>query len=132
MQKALKSLRPLDWTLAIGTLGVGAYLQDPLIASAGALGLLLAWYAPAERIRRTLERRLVRKTAKSPSHTSDVSSDDAFYGDVAPVAVAVEPKKPNFSNGLRAGQLYLHSSHHNLLRPEVLLHKAGDRSNYLS
>jgi hypothetical protein len=131
MKTTFKALRSLDWTLAVGTLAVGAYLQEPLIAGAGALGLLVAWYNPAERVKGALQKRFIRKTAVR-SDSGTVSTDDTFYAADAPEPgdSAAGPETlltpRSYSDPMKAGQLYLNSSPHNALRVDYLRFSVDD------
>lgn len=135
MKQTLKALKYVDWILAIATVAYGAYAQDPLIAGVGALGLAMAWYSPAERVKRAMEKRFLRKAAPAPSAAADVAAEDAMYQQVTEAADAAAPeldaapaaaqKPSHFGGSLAAGQLYLHSSKHNLLRPVSFQFQAG-------
>lgn len=132
MQKSLKALKFFDWFLAAGTVVVGLYLQSSLLVAAGLLSVAIAWYNPAERIKKLLEKKFLRK-APTPSDTGKVQADDQFYAEVlqpqtsqdASPALA-QNAPPNFGRPLaKNGPLYLHSSQHNVLRPQHLTFVAG-------
>lgn len=135
--KFIKALSALDWFLAAGTVAVGAYLKDPLIAGAGAAGLLIAWYGPAQRVKGFLEKKYLRKPKVVKSDSNAIALDDGFYGDVPEVVTALEPQpvpsprnSTAFVHTLTTGPVFLHSSEHNLLRPEFLRLTSGARKDF--
>ena len=122
MEKALKYLSLTDWLLSIGTLVVGAYLQNLYIIGAGVFGLLMAWYSPAKRIKAAMSKKFLRKTPQTRTDEVHVAADDAFYektdqkepalaANFAPVSVGQSYAMP-----LGQGSIYLHVSPHNELR----------------
>lgn len=133
MQKSLKALKFVDWFMAVGSIAVGLYLQSSIFIAAGLLSLLIAWYSPAERIKKVLEKKFLRKTP-APSDTGKVAADDQFYAEVLqPAAEEAESTEtsqdaaPYFGHTWpKNGPLYLHSSKHNQLRPEHLTFKVGE------
>lgn len=68
-------MRVIDWSLAIGTIAYGLYEQTWWIVAMGVLGLGMAWYNPASRVRgwigskMTTRRKLDRPL--SPLHVSE-------------------------------------------------------------
>lgn len=117
MEKTLKLLAAMDWVLSGGTLAVGLYLQNWFIVGAGCLGLLVAWYAPAARLKKYLAKRFLRKTPGVKNDSGAVAKDDQFYeAALAPAAQPAAPAASSFSQPLRAGKVFLHSSPHNRLK----------------
>lgn len=55
--------RAADWTLALGSLAVGAWLQSPLWIAGGLLGVALAWWRPMARLQARLNAMRVRRRA---------------------------------------------------------------------
>ncbi len=61
----------LDWATGFGCLAWGGYLvmtsglhaNSALWVGGGVLGLLIAWYRPAQRVNQALNRRFVRRRA---------------------------------------------------------------------
>jgi hypothetical protein len=52
IQKAQPAMRIFDWVLASGSTAYGIYAASWIWIASGAIGFLLAWYNPAERIRK--------------------------------------------------------------------------------
>ncbi len=132
MTKVLRFFNYFDWVVAVGTLVVGLVLMNGWVIASGLLGLALAWYKPAERIKKRMEKSFLRKPAKveDSAHTQ---GEDAFYANVlgtaqpaaledAPSAAATAPATPvGFAFGPRGyGAVRLSVSKHNQLRPEHL------------
>ncbi len=134
MTKVLRFFNYFDWFVACGTLLVGLYLLNGWVIASGLLGLALAWYKPAERIKKRLEKTLLRKPAKveDSAHTQ---GEDAFYANVlgtagtasdgtdspaaAPVA-APSGAATAMAFGLRGySSVRLSVSKHNQLSPEA-------------
>lgn len=63
-QKKLQNLRKkmvyLDWALAVGTVAFAAYTGSTLLWALAGLGLLCAYFQPANHVETLLRRRLVR------------------------------------------------------------------------
>lgn len=120
MKKTLKTLKYVDWILGIGTILAGIVMGSKLIVGAGLLGLLVAWYNPAERVKQAIEKRMVRKGSSNVDHTAAAKADDALYEGTEPAAVAdvASPtaETPNYSANPTTGKVYLHSSPHNLVK----------------
>lgn len=133
MPTYLKRLSYFDWFLSVGTVLVGLYLWDPLVLAAGGLGMLMAWYGPAARVKAYLEKRFLRKTPKH-TDTGAVAAEDAFYdAERATQALPDAPvagERPDFRRGLASGPLYLHSSPHNQLKVHYLRLSPGDRASH--
>lgn len=125
MNNLIKYFSALDWFLSGVTVALGIYQQNPYVIAGGLLGLALAWYGPAARIKAKLEKKFLRKKEK-PSDTGAVLAEDAFYAQVlqtAPVAVKLvdTPSIPlNFSGNLAPGTLYLSANRHNAVQPRHL------------
>lgn len=118
MEKTLKFLSAFDWALSSGTLVVGLYLQNWLIVGAGCLGLLVAWYGPAARLKAYLATRFLRKTVAVKNDSSAVAQDDTFYAQALPAEAPVAAA--DYSRPLPAGRVFLHSSPFNRLKPPHL------------
>ena len=129
MQKTLRIFNLLDWFVAIGTLLVGLVLLNGWVLAGGAFGLAMAWYKPAERIKKRLESKFLRK--KSPRDDSAaVLAEDAFYDQAlkgtsrveeasapSPAATEAPAAVPDFRRGPRGySGVFLHPSRHNQLK----------------
>lgn len=82
MDKLIRLLGTLDWLVAIGTLLVGLYLKNGWVVASGVLGLGLAWYQPARRVKAVLEKKFLRKMKPGELATAQVQHDEAFYSQV--------------------------------------------------
>lgn len=82
MDKLIRLLGTLDWVVAVGTLLVGLYLKNGWIVASGLLGLGLAWYQPARRVKAVLEKKFLRKMKPGELATAQVQHDEAFYAQV--------------------------------------------------
>lgn len=131
MSKLLKNISAIDWILSIGTILVGIYMQSSMLIAGGTLGLGIAWYNPAARLKAHLGKKFLRKTA-ARSDASSVAKDDQFYAEPAlqaPAEPEAPPAVPDFSRGLTAGALYLHSSPHNQISVTYLQLAQGHRQD---
>lgn len=125
MNKLLKILNKLDWAVGGGTLLVGLYLLNGWIVASGVLGLLVAWYKPAERVKKKLEAKFLRKkTVTSDVHK--VQAEDEFYAQMGvtepePQSQPLPPANAvSYSNALSSGPVLISSSRHNQLKPDHL------------
>lgn len=120
MKKTLKTLRYVDWTLGIGTVIAGVLLGNKLVLVAGLLGLLVAWFNPAQRLKHAIEKRMVRKGSGKVDHTALTTHDDALYEapalSDAQSGEVLADEKPNYSANPTTGKVFLHSSPHNLVK----------------
>lgn len=123
INKSLTALNRLDWLVAAGTLVAGIYLSSPWLIAAGFLGFATAWYKPAERIKRRLEKKFLRKKTVA-SDAKSVQAEDAFYANVLGTGVVeptlhaadAAPASLNFSATPTWGKLGLNQSPHSVLR----------------
>lgn len=127
MEKILKVLKSVDWLLAIGTVVVGLVLAKPIVVAAGALGVAVAWYSPAERIKRRLEKKFLRKSPAAPTVTLDEAIYEQTSTEEGEPQSESNPQSVSYSASLVTGGVYLHSSPHNLLKPQHLALQAGAR-----
>lgn len=123
MDNLLKFFNKVDWLLAIACFIFGFYTGNHWYFLAGLLSVFMAWYKPAERIKKTLEKKLLRKKSTvSDNHV--IEDEDAFYArhdeghipspDTFPTK---EGTAPHFGQTLiRPGSVYLHTSKHNMLQ----------------
>jgi len=124
MNKLLKILNKLDWVVGAGTVLVGLYLLNGWVVASGVLGLLVAWYKPAERIKKKLEAKFLRKkTVASDVHK--VQAEDEFYAQMGVTEPELsQPKAPvtavSYSNSLSSGPVLISSSRHNQLKVDHL------------
>lgn len=120
MKKTLKTLRYVDWTLGIGTVVAGVLLGNKLVLAAGLLGLLVAWFNPAQRLKHAIEKRIVRKGSGKVDHTELAAHDDALYEapalSEAQSTEAPANEKPDYSANPSIGKVFLHSSPHNQVK----------------
>ena len=127
MERNFKLLVKLDWTLAICTIIVGLYLLDWLVLGAGVLGLGVAWYGPAARMKVKLEGHFLKRRAVRDD-TVEVTAQDAFYAGVlgnpdpsVSVDAVQEPgiaQPADFSRAVAPyGPMRLGVSRHNQLKP---------------
>ena len=124
MNKLISYLSALDWLVSGCTLALGLYQQNVLLIGVGVLGLLLAWFKPAARVKAYLEKRFLRKKAVH-SDTQAVLAEDAFYAQVLDdgaldPAPAVSDTPANFSANLPAGALRFSGHRHNLVQARHL------------
>ena len=124
MKKTLKILNYVDWALGVGTLVAGLLWSNWLVVAAGVLGLVFAWYKPAERIKARLEKRLLRKKA-AQDHTDLALAEDAFYEQVLGKPEEADTRdadeRPDFSRTFTSyAGVYLRRSRHNRLTREGL------------
>ncbi len=124
MDKFLKIFNKVDWLVAIGSLGAGLYLDNGWLLAGGVLGMGTAWYKPAERVKKVLEKKMLRKTP-APSDTHKVLAQDDFYqqmGVTEAPALAQEPVNQvrQFTRALKPGPVHLSASRHNVLKHEHL------------
>ncbi len=77
MDKFLKIFNKVVWLVAFGSLGAGLYLDNGWLLAGGVLGMGTAWYKPAERVKKVLEKKMLRKTP-APSDTHKVLAQDDF------------------------------------------------------
>ena len=128
MNKLLNALSKLDWVLALGTLAYGAYHRDWLILSAGVLGVAVAWYRPADKVKVALEKYFLAK--KRPKDDSaKLLQEEAFYAEAlqetqSDLAAISEPEGPpsapsaDFRRALGGyASVRLNPSRHNQLSP---------------
>jgi len=130
MDKLIRLLGTLDWLVAIGTLLVGLYLKNGWVIASGLLGLGLAWYQPARRIKAVLEKKFLRKMKPGELATAQVQHDEAFYAQVlgadesaaqavpAGEALTAAPSRTYASAPLPYRGMYIGRRKHNLLRAE--------------
>lgn len=132
MEKTLKLLSAFDWILSAGTLAVGLYLQNWLIVGAGCLGLLVAWYGPAARLKAYLAKRFLRKTGAVKNDSGAVAQDDAFYEQaLATDAPTVAPAPTDYSRPMSGGRVFLHGSAFNQLKaPHLRLEHSEHSGNW--
>lgn len=115
MNTILRYLNKLDWILSGGTLLVGLYLLDWLIILAGLVGLVAAWYKPAERLKNRMQARMLRKRGPPQGPTDQDLGEDLYH--VAEPEQA-EPSGParSFRDGYAPVQVRLSPSRHNVLK----------------
>lgn len=118
MEKLIKYLSALDWFLGIGTILYGLIVGPLYIALFGALGLCVAWYKPAPRIKKYLESRVLAK-APSTKDTHAVLDAEKFYAEMleGSATAAALPAKKNYSANVTFGPMFLGGSRHNILAP---------------
>lgn len=120
MNKLLKIFNKLDWVMGIGALVVGLYLGNWWVVASGVLGLLAAWYKPAERIKKKLESKFLRKKAVT-SDVQKVQAEDEFYAQMGVAELEVMsppvPTAVSYSNSLRSGPVLISTNRHNHLKP---------------
>lgn len=127
INKTLSFLNRLDWFVAGVTLAVGFYLQNYWVIGSGALGMVAAWYRPADRIKAALEKKFFRKKA-GVSDAQKAQAEDAFYADVLGKPAAQPdipqpsslPSRGDFTEALTAGQFRLNLGRHSVVRYEHL------------
>ena len=133
MSKLLKILTRLDWFMGGATLLVGLYLMNYWVIASGILGLLAAWYQPAARIKKYLEKKFLRKKEGS-TDTQKAVAEDAFYAQVLGTQSAPQPatstpapvaRPLDYSGVLPAGQLRLNQSRHSVVQYRHLNLVAG-------
>lgn len=126
MDKLIRIFSTLDWVVGGITVLVGLYLLNGWVIASGALGLLAAYYKPAQRIKTAMEKKLLRKKAKVDDSTADLH-EDAFYahmlsGDevaehAAPEATMVAHAPRTYHDALPGyGVVYLSPNKHNQLK----------------
>ena len=91
MDKFIRFLGTLDWFVAIGTVIVGLYLKNWWIVASGVLGLAVAYYQPAMRVKGLLEKKFLRKMKPGELATTQVQHDEAFYAQVLGAESVAEP-----------------------------------------
>lgn len=120
MNKLLKIFNKLDWVMGFGALVVGLYLGNWWVVASGVLGLLAAWYKPAERIKKKLESKFLRKKAVT-SDVQKVQAEDEFYAQMGVAELEVMsppvPTAVSYSNSLRSGPVLISTNRHNQLKP---------------
>jgi hypothetical protein len=125
LPKTLKLLGYLDWVLGLGTIAWGLYFQSPLIAASGVLGLAVAYFKPAERIKARMEKRMLRKKTK-PHDTASVLAEEAFYAKAlgrtdGPGIESVAPAAPVVVRGsLPPSVAFISANPHNMVKPSHL------------
>lgn len=124
MEKLFKLLAAMDWLVSGGSVAYGLVTQNWWYVAGGVLGLCLAFYRPSERIRAVLEKRFLRKKARTDD-SAVAQAEDVFYASVlgqlqdesAPAAAATGPRQ--YHDTLPAyGRVLLSGSKHNQLRAE--------------
>ena len=90
MNKFLQYLSKLDWAVAFGTLGYGLFRLDALLIFLGAMGLCLAWYRPADRIKAKLERYFLAKR-RPKDDSARLQEQEDFYTQALRDSSAEEP-----------------------------------------
>ncbi len=122
MDKFLKIFNKLDWAMGGGTVVVGMYLQNWWLVAGGGVGLLAAWYKPAERIKRKLESKFLRKKTVT-SDAQKVQAEDEFYAQMGVAEAPLSTAEPvsetvSYTRSMRSGPVHLSISRHNVLKPE--------------
>lgn len=116
MNKLLTYLNKLDWALSFVSFGLAYYFNQPWLYVASAIGLFMAWYKPANRIKAKIDAKLIRKTT-APSDADKLAADEAFYKEFSsPEDVFREearfdrspalPKLPYFFSGNKHNQIH--------------------------
>lgn len=129
MEKLFKFLFALDWWVAGGTLAYGAYAQDGWIIGAGMLGVGLAWYKPAQKIKALLEKKLLAKK-KVKDESEVLKAEEAFYAAALPATAPVQAPRTYKASSLVYGLTYLSGNKHNQLKNPEHLQLTTNHSNY--
>lgn len=128
MNTLLRYLNKLDWILSGATVLAGLYLLDWLIVLAGVVGLVAAWYKPAERLKNRLQKRVLRKRGAPAGPTDQDLGEDLYHSTEPAVPASNEPAR-SFRDGYAPVQVRLSTSRHNLLKAEHFnLAEADDRA----
>lgn len=127
MDKLLRIFTAFDWVLGSGSLLLGLYLSNYWLVAGGVLGLLAAYYKPAQRIKTRLEKKLLAGRKRTTDDSGQVLAQDAFYAQVlgtgsseddAPSpAEAVSFVPRNYGGTVTSyGDVFLSGSKHNMAR----------------
>jgi hypothetical protein len=127
MDKFIRFLSTLDWFVAVGTTIVGLYLKNWWIVASGVLGLAIAYYQPAMRVKGLVEKKFLRKMKPGELATTQVQHDEAFYAQVlgakqvaeAPIAdTPPRPPRTYASPALPYSGTFVGRRKHNMLKAE--------------
>lgn len=132
LPKMLKLLNKVDWILGFGVIAAGIYLEDWRVLASGFLGLAVAYYKPADRIKARLEAKLLRKTeSKNASVTALVAEDTPPVEELSALESSTTPTKhASFKEEMQGGQILLGGSRHNVLKPSHLNMVVTKRSTW--
>jgi len=128
MEKLLSIFNALDWLVGGLSILVGLYMQNWWLVAGGALGLLAAYFKPAVIIKNKLEKKFLRKKAKTDDSGAALA-EDTFYAQVLGSAAGevaepepVVPQAPRaYPDPLPAyAGIYLSSSRHNRVQLQHL------------
>jgi len=116
MDKFLTYLNKLDWALAIASFGLAYYFDQPWLYAASAIGLFMAWYKPANRIKAKVDSKFVQKAA-APTDADKLAADEAFYEEFSSAEDAYRKEtRFNFTPALPKLPYVFSSNKHNQIR----------------
>jgi len=115
----LHHLNRFDWIAATVTLIVGLALLNPWVITAGVVGLVAAWYKPAERIKKYLEDKMLRRRQGATGPT-DADLGEDLYAQVSQVLAQAPAEQPvrTYRDAFGTVTLRVHPSRHNWLKVE--------------
>jgi hypothetical protein len=90
MDKLFRIFTALDWFVGGISILVGLYMQNWWVVAGGVLGLITAYFKPALIIKAKLEKKFLRKKAKTDD-SAEALAEDSFYAQMLGQEAVAEP-----------------------------------------
>ena len=122
MTNLIKKFSLLDWFVSLACLGYGIATQDWLWIGGGTLGLVIAYFKPAERFKTKLESKLL---ASKKNNSHDAQAQGVYFSEEVGKSLADEDQQLKENAHYRGGpfvvnQVLLTPSTHNQLTVQAV------------